>query len=128
MLTPCEVAVKTVSPAIRALLAQTLREKHDLKETQIAEILGVTQSAVSKYNKKVRGTSISIDSVPEVQVVISQMASLLVIKPMQTAQQIEVMRLFCDACVLMRKKGLMCELCKQNQKPVVDGCNFCDLY
>ncbi len=127
MLTPCEVAVKTVSPAIRALLAKTLREKHELKETQIAEILGITQSAVSKYNKRVRGTLISIEGVPEVQTVISQMASLLVAKPDQTAQQIEVMRLFCEACTLMRKKGLMCELCRQNQKPVVADCNFCDL-
>jgi uncharacterized protein len=128
LLTPCEVAVKTVSPAIRALLAHTLREKHELKETQIAEILGITQSAVSKYNKKVRGTNISIDSAPEVQAVISQMASLLVIKPLQTTQQIEIMRLFCEACTLMRRKGLMCELCQQNQKPIVAGCNFCNLH
>lgn len=127
MLTPCEVAVKTVSPAIRALLAQTLREKHELKETQIAQILGITQSAVSKYSKGVRGSTISVGSIPEVQSIINQMASLLIIKPLQAAQQIEVMRLFCEACTLMRQKGLMCVLCQQNQKPKVDGCNFCSL-
>jgi len=128
LLTPCEVAVKTVSPAIRALLAQLLRDKHGFKETQIAEILGITQSAVSKYSKGVRGTNIPISNEPEVQSVVNQMASLLVIKPMQLTQQIEVMRLFCEACTIMRKKGLMCELCQQNQKPKVDGCNFCNLH
>lgn len=128
MLTPCEVAVKTVSPAIRALLAQTLRDKHELKEIQIAEILGITQSAVSKYSKKIRGASISINSVPEVKSVVDQMASLLVVQPMQMTQQLEVMRLFCEACTIMRKKGLMCELCQQNQKPKIDGCNFCDFH
>jgi predicted transcriptional regulator len=126
LLTPCEVAVKTVSPAIRALLAQRLRDSHKLKETQIAEILGITQSAVSKYSKKVRGTTVSVETVPEVHVLINQMASLLIIKPVQTSQQIAVMRLFCETCSLMRKNGLMCALCKQNQKPKVDGCNFCD--
>jgi uncharacterized protein len=122
LLTPCEVAVKTVSPAIRALLAQTLIEKHEMKETQVAQVLGITQSAVSKYSNKVRGTTIPIDNIPEVQTITNQMVTLLLASPIQ---QMEVMKLFCQACTLIRSKGLMCPLCQQNQKPPIDGCDFC---
>jgi hypothetical protein len=119
---PCEVAVKTVSPAIRALLAKKLLEKHDLKETQVAEILGVTQSAVSKYHKNVRGTTIPIENIPEIQTIANQMIVLLLKSP---TQQAELIDLFCRACSIIRNKGLMCGLCQQNQKVKTDNCDFC---
>jgi len=122
LLTPCEVAVKTVSPALRALIAQILLEKHDLKEVEVAQVLGISQSAVSKYNKRVRGTTISIDAIPEIQTITGKMATMLLTNPVQ---QMEIMRLFCQACTLIRSKGLMCELCQQNQKSTITNCAFC---
>jgi predicted transcriptional regulator len=124
LLTPCEVAVKTVSPAIRALLAKTLLEKHALKETKVAELLGITQSAVSKYSKNVRGTTLPIESVAEVQTIINQMATILLTSPIQ---QTELMKLFCQACMSIRSNGLMCPLCQQNRKTEVENCDFCRL-
>jgi uncharacterized protein len=124
MLTPCEVAVKTISPAIRALLAQTLTEKHEMKEKQVAQVLGITQSAVSKYNNKVRGATITLGNIPEIQAITNQMLSLLLVDPVQ---QMEVMRLFCQACIFIRSKGLMCSLCQENQTPKVEGCEFCHI-
>ncbi len=123
MLIPCEVAVKTVSPSIRALLAQTLMEKHQMKQTQVAEVLGITQSAVSKYSKKTRGSTISIENIPEVQALTDQMITLLTANPVP---QSEVMKLFCKTCTLIRDRGLMCPLCRQNQSPLIDGCDFCN--
>jgi uncharacterized protein len=123
MLTPCEVAVKTVSPALRALLAQTLIEKHNMNQIDVARVLGITQSAVSKYNKKVRGTTIPIDNIPQVQDLTDQMIALLLANPVQ---QLEVMNLFCQACTIIRSQGLMCQLCQQNQTPKVESCDFCN--
>ncbi len=123
MLTPCEVAVKTVSPALRALIAQNLLEKHDLKETEVAQVLGISQSAVSKYSKKVRGVTVPIGGIPEIQVIATQMAAMLLANPVQ---QMEVMKLFCQACAVIRSKGVMCELCQQNQKPTIENCSFCN--
>jgi predicted transcriptional regulator len=123
LLTPCEVAVKTISPAIRALLAKTLLEKHEMKETQVAEMLGVTQSAISKYSKIVRGTTIPLENIPEVQTIANQMITLLLTNP---TEQTELMKLFCQACMIIRGKGLMCALCQQNQKIKIDNCDFCD--
>lgn len=122
MFAPCEVAVKTVSPAIRALLAKTLLERHEMKETQVAEILGVTQSAVSKYSKNVRGTTIKIENIPEIKTITNQMITLLLKNP---AEQAELISLFCQACIIIRDKGLMCDLCQQNQKVKTDNCGFC---
>lgn len=123
MITPCEVAVKTVSPSIRALLAQTLLQKHEMKESQVAEILGITQSAVSKYNKKVRGTMISLENIPEIRIITDQMITLLLA---DQVEQTKVMLLFCQACITIRSKGLMCPLCQQNQKPKIENCDFCN--
>ncbi len=122
MLTPCEVAVKTVSPAIRALLAQNLLENYEMKENQVAQILGITQSAVSKYSRKVRGTTIPLENIPEIQTIANQMISLLLANPVE---QTKVMLLFCQACALIRSRGLMCPLCQLNQKPRIDNCDFC---
>jgi predicted transcriptional regulator len=123
MLTPCEVAVKTVSPAIRALIAQNLLEKHKMNETQVASVLGITQSAVSKYTNKVRGTTIPLDNIPEVQSLADQMVTSLLASPVE---QTELMHLFCQTCTLIRQKGLMCQLCQQNQKVRINDCNFCN--
>jgi len=122
LLTPCEVTVKTVSPAIRALIAHTLIEKHELTEYQVAQLLGISQSAVSKYNKKVRGSTINIEDIPEVQALTDQMAVLLLATPVQ---QLEIMKLFCQACNIIRRRGLMCPLCQPNHKPNNGGCDFC---
>lgn len=93
-----------------------------MKERQVAEILGITQSAVSKYSKNVRGTTIPVEKVPEIQTIINQMATLLLTKP---TEQTGVMKLFCQACKIMRSNKLMCALCQQNQKPKIDNCDFC---
>jgi len=122
MLTPCEVVVKAVSPAIRALLAKTLLEKHGMKETQVAEILGVTQSAVSKYFQNARGTSIPLENITEIRTITDQMVALLLSEP---TRQTEIMKLFCQACSLIRDKGLMCPLCQLNQKAKIENCDFC---
>jgi len=79
-LLPCEVGVKAVLPAIRALMARTIVEKHGMKEEQAAEILGLSQSAVSKYVTKVRGNTIAIENVAEVQTLVNQMITFLLYK------------------------------------------------
>lgn len=122
ILTPCEVAVKTVSPSIRALLAQTLLEKHNMNETQVANVLGITQSAVSKYSNGIRGTTIQLENIPEIQSLTDQIINRLLSDPVP---QVELMQLFCRACTIIRRKGLLCPLCQQNQKIKIDNCDFC---
>ena len=123
MLLPCEVGVKTVLPAVRALMARTIVEKHGMKEKQAADILGLSQSAISRYTTKDRGNILTIDKVPEVQLLIDQMIQLLLHDPQKT---LETFELFCQTCKVIRQKGLMCQLCqKKTRKKQVEICAFC---
>lgn len=124
LLLPCEIGVKTVLPAIRAVMARTIVEKHGMKERQAAEILGLSQSAISRYTTKDRGNTITIEDVPEVQTLIDQMTNLLLLE--KSHQTIEILKLFCKTCKIIREKGLMCQPCqKKTPKPSAEACAFC---
>ncbi len=78
MILPCEVAVKSVVPAVKALMAQQLVEEYGMNQEQVAEILGISQSAVSKYFRKVRGHVIEVDKVQEARPLIASMVIMVV--------------------------------------------------
>jgi predicted transcriptional regulator len=123
LILPCEIAVKSVIPAIKATLAKELVEVYSLKQNQVAEILGISQSAVSKYTRQVRGHMIKIDNIEEIQPLINEMMSLLV---NGTPERAEFLRLFCQTCTRIRKKGLMCQFCqKTDSKIKIEECGFC---
>jgi predicted transcriptional regulator len=123
LLLPCEVGVKTVLPAIRALMAKAIMERQGMKEKQAAEILGLSQSAISRYTTKNRGNILTIENVPEVKTLIDKMINLLIHEPNQTT---ELLELFCQTCKVIRKEGLMCHLCqKKTQNTRAETCIFC---
>jgi hypothetical protein len=55
MLLPAEIESKTLIPALRAIIAKTLAEKHHVREEIISKMLGVTQAAISNYIRGTRG-------------------------------------------------------------------------
>ena len=55
MLLPAEIESKTLIPALRAIIAKTLAEKHQVREEIISKMLGVTQAAISNYIRGTRG-------------------------------------------------------------------------
>ena len=44
-----ELAADETVPAAKSIIAKVLAEKYDIKETDIADYLGVAQAAISKY-------------------------------------------------------------------------------
>lgn len=52
---PCEIVVKEVLPALRAILVRDLVRRHRLSQVEVARKLGVTQPAVSQYLSFLRG-------------------------------------------------------------------------
>jgi predicted transcriptional regulator len=120
---PCEVAVKSVVPAIKALIAQELVEKHGLKQDQVAEILGISQSAVSKYTRKVRGYAIRLDDLEEIQPLVEKMVTLIM---NATRERAAFLNFFCQTCMTVRKTGLMCQFCQKSNPTVkIEQCTFC---
>jgi len=123
LIVPCEIAVKSVIPAVRALMAKELVDKRSLKQDEVAEILGVSQSAVSKYTRKIRGYVIKIDNLEEIQPLINEMIDLLV---GGTYQREAFLKCFCQTCMLIRKTSMMCQFCqKADQKIKIEECGFC---
>jgi len=120
---PCEVAVRSVVPAIRAGLAMELIQTHKLKQIDTANLLGITQTAVSKYTRYVRGRVIEIEKVEEIQEMITETAMMIANGEMSRRQL--VIR-FCQICKLVRQKGLMCELCKRSNPSIdISQCLIC---
>ena len=120
---PCEIAVKSVVPAIRAAIAKELVEKHGFTQAQVAEILGISQPAVCKYTRRVRGHVIDIDNSAGLQGHKEAMVSLLMGEEPKRAA---LLGLFCQMCMLVRKEGLMCPLChKTDLRIKSQDCDFC---
>jgi predicted transcriptional regulator len=122
---PCEVAVKSVVPAIRALLAKELTETHEMKQVEAAKLLGITQTAISKYTHHVRGRILRIEEEAKVRLFVKKTAASLANGELSRAGL--VLRI-CDACKVVREKGLMCDLCKR-ANPTLDikHCELCFL-
>jgi len=123
MMLPCEVAVKSVIPAIRAYVAQELTQTHKMKQNDVANLLGITQTAVSKYIRHVRGRVIRIDKTKEIQTMMNEIASKIANEKISGPKLIPR---FCEVCQAVRRKGLMCELCRRSEPTLdINACNIC---
>jgi hypothetical protein len=123
LIIPCEIAAKSVTPAVKALLAKELVEKHGMKQNEAAELLGMSQSAVSKYTRKVRGYVIKVDNIEEIEPLVDEMISLL---KSGTYQRAKFLKLFCQTCIIIRKTRVMCQFCqKTDPKIKIEKCGFC---
>ena len=117
MLLPCEVAVKSVIPAIRSAIARELTESYGLKQKKVAELLGVTQTAVSKYTSHCRGAIFEVTEVEGVQPILKKTVLLLA---KGEIDKYELAEKLCLVCGIIRRSGLMCILCKVSD-PNIDN-------
>jgi uncharacterized protein len=123
LILPCEVGVKTVLPAVKAIMARSIVEKHDLNEKQTADLLGLSQSAVSRYLGRERGNLLNIEATPEIIALIDQMVNHIIKQP---DNKTELLKLFCQTCQTVREKGLMCTNCKKEMPQTwAEKCLFC---
>jgi predicted transcriptional regulator len=116
--------VKTVLPAVKAIMARTIVEKHGKTEKQTADLLGLSQSAVSRYVGRERGTNlVSIENTPEVLKLIDEMTQSLIKEP---ENRVKVLELFCKTCTTIRQLGLMCPKCQAEMpREWAEKCFFC---
>ncbi len=88
MMTPQEVEVWYVLPALRRELAVRLKEK-ELSQKRIAEILGVTDAAVCQYLKKKRASELKFSK--EIKMMIKDAAAK--IATTATCHRFEIQRI-----------------------------------
>ncbi len=111
MLMPCEVAVKSLVPSIRAYLANELTQTYEMRQVDVAALLGITQTAISKYSNQIRGAALEIGQTEEIASMLKDIANQLANK--EIGQQ-ELVTKFCLVCKTARKTGIMCNLCKRS--------------
>ena len=123
MLIPCEVAIKCVLPVIRAMLTKELIATHNLKQIEVAELLGISQPAVSLYGKKIRGQAIDLEKEEDIVTSINGIAISLVNGKIS---QRDFVSKICEVCRIVRGRGLMCMLHKNFDPNFnIETCNFC---
>jgi uncharacterized protein len=104
------------------MIARELIEDHGMKQELVAERLGVTQAAVSKYRHLVRGEAINLEAADEVRQMSKEIAFTIVGDP----SPLEISRKFCQACTDIRALGLMCETCRRvDPSWDVEHCTIC---
>ncbi|MEM3770488.1 MAG: hypothetical protein QXG76_04800 [Candidatus Bathyarchaeia archaeon] len=123
MLLPCEVAVKSLLPPVRAALAKQLMTKHGLKQVETAKLLGVSQPAISLYNKKMRGKALDLEKDKEIKRLIEGLAGSLA---KESLSHKDFTLKFCEICKAVRAKGLLCNMHKALDPTFdIEKCGLC---
>jgi predicted transcriptional regulator len=105
-------------------MARSIVEKHGLNEKQTANLLGLSQSAVSRYVGRERGHNLlEIENTTDVLALIDEMVNSLIKEPQN---KVKILELFCKTCTKIRELGLMCPKC-QTEMPQAwaEKCFFC---
>ncbi|MBS7619050.1 hypothetical protein KEJ21_00155 [Candidatus Bathyarchaeota archaeon] len=122
MTIPCEIAVKCLLPPVRAVIAKKLTSKYNLRQTEAAKRLGISQPAISLYEKKMRGKALNLDD-PEILELIENLAESISKGNLLHERFIQS---FCEICRTARSKGLLCEFHKTlDPKISAEGCKLC---
>jgi len=121
MLQPSEFVAMKLLPAIRARLAQILLDDYHMKQVKVAEVMGVTQAAVSHYNTRSRAADNDIlQTFPEIEESLKKLAYRInkgLSRPDQVAaieelcQQIARTEKFCEFHRRHCDLGSDCQIC-----------------
>ena len=123
MLLPAEIETRTSVPALRAKVAKRLLAEYNLNQKQAADVLGVTQAAISNYFRGTRGTLFEIDGDERINALIDEICTMMVDK--RTTN--EIISKFNEACTIIRTERMLCDVHKQLEPSLdIDSCHVCD--
>ncbi len=121
---PCEIVVKDILPAIRAVLVRDLIKRHKLNQVEVAKKMGITQPAVSQYLSELRGASYAgLFKRREIAQSVRKLSDTIAsgkVKPSQTLQ------MYCNICKHIKKREILCILhAKSAPYLKEEGCRIC---
>jgi len=91
------------------MIARELIEGYGMKQELVAQRLGITQAAVSKYRHQVRGEAVDLGTAAEVRQMSRDIASTLV----GNTDALDVFRKVWEVCTDIRGLGLRSERCRK---------------
>ena len=107
--------INEILPAFRAAIARRLIKSYGMKQKQISEMLGVTQPAISQYNKGLRGKMVEkILSNENLVEYIDKFVGLLLSK------NIDINSCICEICEKVRSEGIIDESMKDSMICMLD--------
>ncbi len=118
----CEVVVGSVLPGIRSIMTRELLTTYKMTQQEAADLLGITQAAVSQYNREARGSKVKLlEKEKEIIKIINDLTKDIVDKKINFR---EINQRFCEVCKEIRKKGLICKL-HEDIYPSIAPCEKC---
>ncbi len=104
----CEVIVSSILPAIRSMITKELLTTYNLTQKEAADILGLTQPAISQYKRESRGFKVKLlERQSKVMSMIDSLTKEIVsgkLKP----RDIQIK--FCKICRSVRESKAICHL------------------
>lgn len=119
-LMPQEIEVWYIIPALRRELARVFIEEHHLSQKEAAELLGVTESAISQYFSSKRATEFR--STPALHEKIKETAQKII------ADKKNAMKYLYDLTIFLRDSKhikSICDLHKKFDATVPENCKVC---
>jgi hypothetical protein len=118
----CEVVVSSILPAIRSLLTKDLLTTYHLTQKQAADLLGLTQPAISQYIIEARASKVKLlEKQPDVMKMIEDLAYNIVNKNIKHK---EIQLRFCKICKSIRQSRIICRL-HEEMYPQIAPCIKC---
>jgi hypothetical protein len=118
----CEVVVSSILPAMRSLLTKDLLTTYHLTQKQAADLLGLTQPAISQYIIEARASKIKLlEKQPDVMKMIEELAYNIVNKNIKHK---EIQLRFCKICKSIRQSRIICRL-HEKMYPQIAPCIKC---
>lgn len=117
MNTPQEIEVWYILPSIRRELAKVMKKDYNLTQRNIANILGVTEAAISQYKSSKRAKS--VDFSEEFKKEIETSVKKIVENKNVVVYEIQKL------CNLAKNKKFLCKIHAKFDKEVPVGCNLC---
>ncbi|NJE07742.1 winged helix-turn-helix transcriptional regulator [Thermococcus sp. M39] len=105
-----EVAAKYVYPSLRRRLVEILYKEYKLTQTQVAELLHITQSAVSRYLRMNRGALIEVSKFPDIDEDLRKLAEEII---REKPSEYQIHAGLVKIALKMLGKGYLCSLHKK---------------
>jgi len=104
----CEVIVTTILPAIRSIITKELLSSYHLTQKEAANLLGLTQPAISQYNRESRGFKVKIlEKQPRIMKMIDDLTRDIAAERLNAK---EIQSRFCEICKIIRGSKLICSM------------------
>ena len=118
----CEIVTVSVLPAIRSIMTRELLTTYKMTQQEAAEALGLTQPAISQYNRQSRGSKVKLlEDQKEIMNLIKGLTKDIVDKRVDAR---EINQKFCQICKEVRNKRLICKM-HEDICPSIAPCKDC---